>query len=70
MGDIALTNTYPEENPYLVRLPASMCMSITDDEAGMSKIAREMYGDPPETNEDRWPCSTLCRCIHNRRMQF
>jgi hypothetical protein len=52
MGDGALTNTYPEENPHLVRLSASMCMSVTDDEAGMSKIAREFYGDLTENNTD------------------
>jgi hypothetical protein len=51
MGDGALTNPYPEENPQLVRLPAIMCMSITDDQAGMSKNMREVYGDLPETNE-------------------
>jgi hypothetical protein len=29
-----------------------MCMYVTDDEAGMSKIVREVYGDLPETNYD------------------
>jgi hypothetical protein len=52
MGDGALPNPYPKENPHLVRLPASMCMSITDNEAEMSKIAREVYGYFPDTNDD------------------
>jgi hypothetical protein len=52
MGDGALPNPYPEENPHLVRLPASMSRSVTDDEAGMSKVVREVYGDLPKTNED------------------
>jgi ATP-dependent DNA helicase PIF1 len=52
MGDGALPNPYPEENPHLVRLPASMCMSVTDDEAGMSKIVRDVYTYLPETNDD------------------
>jgi hypothetical protein len=52
MGDGALPNPYPEENPYLVRLPASMCTSVTDDEAGMSDIVREVYGGLPTTNDD------------------
>jgi hypothetical protein len=38
MGDCALPNPYTEENPHVVRLPVSMCMSVTEDEAGMSKI--------------------------------
>jgi hypothetical protein len=40
MGDRALPNSYPDENPHLVRLPAIMCMFVTDDEAGMSKTVR------------------------------
>jgi hypothetical protein len=52
MGDGALPNPYTEENQHLVRLPASMCMSVTDDEAGMSKIVREVYGYLPDTNDD------------------
>jgi hypothetical protein len=52
MGDGALPNPYPEENPHLVRLPASMCTSVTDDEAGMSDIVREVYGGLPKTNDD------------------
>jgi ATP-dependent DNA helicase PIF1 len=38
MGDGALPNPYPEENPYLGRLPASICMSVTDDAAGIPKL--------------------------------
>jgi hypothetical protein len=52
LGDGALPNPYPEENPHLVRLPASMCMSVTEDESGMSKIVREVYGYLPDTNDD------------------
>jgi hypothetical protein len=52
VGHGALPNKYPEENPHLVRLSASVCMSATDDEAGMSQIVREVYGDLPETNGD------------------
>jgi hypothetical protein len=52
MGDGALPNPYPDENPYLARLPASMSMSVTDDEAGMSKIVREAYGYLPDINDD------------------
>jgi hypothetical protein len=52
MGDGALTNPYPDKNPHLVRLPASKCMSVTDDEAGMSKIVREVYIYLPDTNDD------------------
>jgi hypothetical protein len=33
-------------------LPASMCMSVTDDEAVMSRVVREVYGDLPDTNND------------------
>jgi hypothetical protein len=29
-----------------------MCMSVTDDEAGMSNIVRDVYGYLPETNDD------------------
>jgi hypothetical protein len=53
MGDGALENPYPEENPHLVRLPASMCISVTDDEAGISKLVRDVCGGLPETNEDQ-----------------
>jgi hypothetical protein len=52
MGDVVVPNPYPEETPPLVRLPAIMCMSVTDDEAGMYQIVREVYIDLPETNED------------------
>jgi ATP-dependent DNA helicase PIF1 len=52
MGDGALPNPYYEENPHLVRLPSIMCMSVTDDEAGMSKIVREVYVYLLEPNDD------------------
>jgi hypothetical protein len=52
MGDGALPNPYPEENPHFVRIPLSMFMSVTGDEAGMSQIVREVCGDQPETNAD------------------
>jgi hypothetical protein len=52
MGDVALTNPYPKDNPHLVMLPASIYMSVTDDEAGMSKSVIEVYGYLPETNDD------------------
>jgi hypothetical protein len=52
MGYGALTNPYPEENPHLARLPAIMCMSVTDNEAGMPQIMREIYGNLLETNGD------------------
>jgi hypothetical protein len=51
-GDCALPNPYPEENPHLVRLPAIMCMSVADDESGMCKIVREVYGYLLETSCD------------------
>jgi hypothetical protein len=51
MGDGAIQNPYPEDNHHLVRLPASMCMSVIDYEAGMSKIVREVYGYLPENND-------------------
>jgi hypothetical protein len=43
MGDGALPNPYPEENSHLLRLPAIMCMSVTDNEDGIYKIAREVF---------------------------
>jgi hypothetical protein len=52
MGDVALLDPYPEEKPHLVRLPSSICMSVTGDEARMSKVVREVYGEIPETNEN------------------
>jgi hypothetical protein len=45
MGDGSLPDIYPEKNPYLVRLPSSMCMYVTDDEAGMTKLMRDVYND-------------------------
>jgi hypothetical protein len=52
MGNGALPNPYPEENPQWVRIPNRMCMYVTDDEAGMSKIVIEVYGNLPKTNND------------------
>jgi hypothetical protein len=52
MGDGAHPNPYPDENPHLLWLPDSICMYVTDNEAGISKIVREVYGNLPEINED------------------
>jgi hypothetical protein len=48
----ALPSPYPEENPHSVRIPTSMCMSVTGNEAGMSKTVIEFYGNLPQTYGD------------------
>jgi hypothetical protein len=57
-----------------VMLLVSMCMSATDDEAGISKIVRDVNGDLADTNEDPefladianiCPLSTQVDILHN-----
>jgi hypothetical protein len=50
MGVDTMPPPYPEENLHVHILYASMCRSVTGDEAGISRILSEVNGDFPETN--------------------